>query len=856
MGYHVTRTRLGFRNNLGSTESKGFALPTVMIASIVMLAVLLVSVSSNVAIRVSLSSQYYNQLAKNAGDAGAAYAKACLDANSNVPLWSDAKPLGPNTDCSGNQLAGFTCPTGSVDTRCSVTVNGGATAQVLVVGGGGGGGSAQLNAYAGGGGGGGGVIYNSSYTLNSQAYSVTVGGGGAANVKGSDSIFGTITATGGGSGTGTTNNTPNNNGGSGGGGIYITPSSGYPTGLGNTPATSPSQGNNGGTPSNNTGASNYGSAGGGGAGGIGIAYDSRSFGGAGGPGLSNSISGSSVPYAGGGGGGVYSSNPGSGGSGGGGAGGGPGIAGVAGAANTGGGGGGGGASTATGGSGGSGVVIISYPTSSITATVTGAVTTSTPGSNTIQKFTGNGTFNVTSAGSGAITSTFSVGLPTLVNGKASNVSSIGSTKLLKSSTGTVWRQYSQSSSLTILATATSTFVGSGADGAITVAAGKNLNTDTLATGRTCADAVNYSVTTLTANTATLSTTPAAGCFITGDEVLLINLQGISTNYANVGNNETLRIQSISTNTITFTGNKVNYYGNGASDDTNLGTATTNQRVMLQRVPNYTNVTVNSGITLAANAWDGIKGGVLFFRANGVVSVAGTVDMRVKGYRYGVYGYDISYPTILSGAQGEGIVSGQALVPGSNYGGGGGGGPGNPCDGRNSGGGGGGGGYAVVGTAGVTGGNFNCGAGAGGAGGGPAFGISNLGQLFMGSGGAGGGGSVNAAGGNGGNGGGIVYITGNTITVSGSINSNGQTGSAGSPADGAGGAGGGGSGGSIYIKASTSVTVGTSLVTANGSAGGAGGVGSWTSGGNGGSGGNGRIVISATTISGTTSPTAN
>jgi hypothetical protein len=41
--------------------SNGFALPTVLIASIVMLTVLLASVTSTAAIRASLMTQYYNQ---------------------------------------------------------------------------------------------------------------------------------------------------------------------------------------------------------------------------------------------------------------------------------------------------------------------------------------------------------------------------------------------------------------------------------------------------------------------------------------------------------------------------------------------------------------------------------------------------------------------------------------------------------------------------------------------------------------------------------------------------------------------------------------------------------------------------
>lgn len=83
----------------------------------VMLSILTVSVASVAAVRNSIRIQYYNQLAKVAGEAGVAYAKACLAKNGNVPQWTDAKPLRPNTDCSGTMLSTLSCPT---DAGCYV----------------------------------------------------------------------------------------------------------------------------------------------------------------------------------------------------------------------------------------------------------------------------------------------------------------------------------------------------------------------------------------------------------------------------------------------------------------------------------------------------------------------------------------------------------------------------------------------------------------------------------------------------------------------------------------------------------------------------------------------------------------
>ena len=239
----------------------------------------------------------------------------------------------------------------------------GLNAEVLVVAGGGGGGQAIA-----GGGGGGGVIYNSSFPIASQNYSVTVGAGGAGapgvgdiglggGSAGANSVFGSLTAIGGGGGGSYNSTTGFSTGGSGGGiggGIGSSAISGT-AGQGNSGGISSGNGNNG--------------AGGGGAGSAGGNAVSGTSG-AGGTGLAYSISGTSVFYGGGGGGGTRngSGSGGNGGNGGGGAGSAT-STGLAGTANTGGGGGGGAwtGSSHAGGNGGSGIVIIRYQSYTITA---------------------------------------------------------------------------------------------------------------------------------------------------------------------------------------------------------------------------------------------------------------------------------------------------------------------------------------------------------------------------------------------------------------------------------------------------------------------------------------------------------
>jgi len=87
---------------LGRLLEHGFALPTIMVASVVMLIVLATAVQTAVTSSVSINAQYYNQVAQEAAESGIAYAKFCLSQNDFIPQWSPAKPLQPNTDCSGN----------------------------------------------------------------------------------------------------------------------------------------------------------------------------------------------------------------------------------------------------------------------------------------------------------------------------------------------------------------------------------------------------------------------------------------------------------------------------------------------------------------------------------------------------------------------------------------------------------------------------------------------------------------------------------------------------------------------------------------------------------------------------------
>jgi hypothetical protein len=286
------------------------------------------------------------------------------------------------------------------------------TVEYLVVAGGGGGGTQSA-----GGGGAGGVLSAASLSLTpGTAITVTVGGGGAgtagggngdrpAGSSGNASVFGTITSAGGGGG-GSYRSSTGQAGvaGASGGGGGIGPSTGGTGGSGTS-----GQGFGGGTGGADNSSTNDVAGGGGGAGGAGISYNdaNTAIRGNGGIGTATNIiststavarslgqvSGTSVYFAGGGGGATHNGPRfGTGGLGGGGAGGNTNLSGSNGTPYTGGGGGGGSEFNNTGGTGGSGVVIIRYPSSY-------AVPASTTGSPIVTTSDGYRTYIWTSSGS-------------------------------------------------------------------------------------------------------------------------------------------------------------------------------------------------------------------------------------------------------------------------------------------------------------------------------------------------------------------------------------------------------------------------------------------------------------------------
>lgn len=385
-------------------------------------------------------------------------------------------------------------------------------------------------------------------------------------------------------------------------------------------------------------------------------------------------------------------------------------------------------------------------------------------------------------------------------------------------------------------TASYEMFGNGADGPLTI----SVDTTDSPIDSTC---------TGTAGTAVLAATNAG--FAPGQVILIHQSQG--------------------TNAGTWMQNKIVGYTEGSitlAQPLNANYTTGAQVLVLKQ---YTNVTVNPGVTWTSKAWNGTTGGILAFLAsdtvtiNGSISASGTTGLSTTsapntpaggvggGFRGGS-GRRID--SAGTATQGESILG---LGASSNSASGNGGGAGT-CNTTTSDpiAGGGGGSHTAGGATGTV--NDPSGAtsgpkASGGIGATSTYGSADLTTMVFGGGGGGGAmcgpsnGSKTTYGGN--SGGGIIVIAGANISISGGVTANG--GSYGSSLAMFGG-GGSGAGGSILLKTQSAI-LGTGLVSAQGGATSYSTVGPNQS--SGGAGGDGRIHIEfCESVSGTTNPSAN
>lgn len=332
-------------------------------------------------------------------------------------------------------------------------------------------------------------------------------------------------------------------------------------------------------------------------------------------------------------------------------------------------------------------------------------------------------------------------------------------------------------------------------------------------------------------------------FASGDLVMVLQVTGLvpeptpgnpgplDLTHDEVGRWELARLAAVGEGTLTLAAPLVHSYAA--------------QVTQVIRVPEYTQVRIQSGASLRAMPWNGGTGGVVAFLATGAVHNDGEISATGAGFRGGRYVPDVTDPMVCSGMamasrpaaqKGEGVAvtqygptktgresasngGGGGVCPMAGGGGGGNGGPG----GR------GGWSAAVDESPRERGGQ-----------GGVKLTYSMLDHLSFGGGGGSGHGedwsSPDA-----GAGGGVVFIRSGRLSGMGSIVADGKAGGGAS----AGGASGGGAGGSIDLRFVGSAECGS--ISARGGAGGDVAASFVDSGGPGGGGGGGRVFILASSI---------
>lgn len=90
-----------------NTLPKGFALPTVLISSVVLLLLLMVGIEGVANMRQNMDAQYYTQLAKEAAESGVQQLENCINKSfeNDIPL-TTSTVYTPNMQCDGSAMAG------------------------------------------------------------------------------------------------------------------------------------------------------------------------------------------------------------------------------------------------------------------------------------------------------------------------------------------------------------------------------------------------------------------------------------------------------------------------------------------------------------------------------------------------------------------------------------------------------------------------------------------------------------------------------------------------------------------------------------------------------------------------------
>lgn len=145
--------------------------------------------------------------------------------------------------------------------------------------------------------------------------------------------------------------------------------------------------------------------------------------------------------------------------------------------------------------------------------------------------------------------------------------------------------------------------GSGKDGILTISS----NTTESPVDSSCSG---------TSGDTALSATNAG--FVADDIIMVHQTRGTGA-----GSWELNFIDSYVAGTITTQFDLVNTYTDSGSS-----------QAQVRKVPEYSGVTINSGFTYTAKAWDGDVGGILFFMCSGTFVNAGTITASSRGFRGG------------------------------------------------------------------------------------------------------------------------------------------------------------------------------------------------------------------------------
>ncbi len=187
------------------------------------------------------------------------------------------------------------------------------------------------------------------------------------------------------------------------------------------------------------------------------------------------------------------------------------------------------------------------------------------------------------------------------------------------------------------------WAGSGADGALDLTQFFVLDQD-LRGDREQPDAVRYTVTSIEG--ATLELSESGLGLDAGDEAILINMRGATSDYAGVGAWSFVEIASVDGSAVQLAADPGVVFTESGNEDLS------DQIIALQRVPHYTSVTVADDSVLTVSDWEHHGGGLLVLRAQqGVhVQAGGVIDATGTGYAGGDTG-----SSGCDGYQGESIT---------------------------------------------------------------------------------------------------------------------------------------------------------------------------------------------------------